>query len=212
MRIGIIKYGMGNIGSVYHSLKSIDINPIIIDKPQEINTVDKIILPGVGNFTRSKKILDSNGWTDEVLNATLNLGKPILGICLGMQLLAEWGYEGLLDDDETKINGLGLIKGDVVKLTKLGCKGRIPHMGWNTVQWPSAPKILEGIPNFSDFYFVHSYAFVPLNSAETVVATVDYSIPVTAIVNKENIWGTQFHPEKSSKAGLKILENFSNFV
>tara|TARA_Y100001968_G_scaffold218149_1_gene200825 strand:- start:232 stop:867 length:636 start_codon:yes stop_codon:yes gene_type:complete len=209
MKIGIIKYGLGNIGSVYHSLKSTGLNPIIINKPFEIRNVDRLIFPGVGNFARSKKILDLNGWTEEILNATLILEKPILGICLGMQLLAEWGYEGLLADDESRINGLGLIKGEVVNLKKLGCDERIPHMGWNTVKWSNSYDLLEGIPNKSDFYFVHSYAFVPSNASE-IVATVDYSIPVTAVVNRDNIWGTQFHPEKSSKAGLKIMENFSN--
>lgn len=211
MKIGIIKYGLGNIASVFHSLKTAGSTPLVIENPSEIKFVDKIILPGVGNFTRSKKILDMNGWTEEILNATQNLEKPILGICLGMQLLAEWGYEGLLADEDSRTSGLGLIKGDVVKLTKLGCEERIPHMGWNTVKWNVCSPLLEGIPNNSDFYFVHSYAFVPKKTSE-IVATSDYSISITAVVNKNNIWGTQFHPEKSSKAGLKIMENFSNIL
>tara|TARA_B100002052_G_C15796919_1_gene559143 strand:+ start:261 stop:896 length:636 start_codon:yes stop_codon:yes gene_type:complete len=211
MEIGIIKYGLGNIGSVYQALKNINASPVIINDPLEIKDMDKLILPGVGNFTSSKRILDNNGWTEEILNATLNLKKPILGICLGMQLLSEWGHEGLLEDDQSRENGLGLIKGEVVNLKKLGCIERIPHMGWNTVTWLNSNSLLEGIPSGADFYFVHSYAFVPENKSE-IIATTDYSLPVTAIVNKDNIWGTQFHPEKSSKAGLKILRNFTNYI
>ena len=211
MEIGIIKYGLGNIGSVYQALKNINASPVIINDPLEIKNIDKLILPGVGNFTRSKGILDKYGWTEEILNATLNLKKPILGICLGMQLLAEWGYEGLLEDDQSRKNGLGLIKGEVVNLKKLGCIERIPHMGWNTVSCLSSNGLLKGIPSEVDFYFVHSYAFVPEIKSE-IIAITDYSLPVTAIVNKENIWGTQFHPEKSSKAGLKIMKNFTENI
>ena len=211
MKIGIIKYGLGNIGSVYQSLKIINSSPVIIEDPLEIKNMDKLILPGVGNFTRSKNILDKFGWTEEILNATLNLKKPILGICLGMQLLAEWGYEGFLEEDDTRKKGLGLIQGEVVNLKKLGCKERIPHMGWNTVKWHNNNDLLMGIPNKIDFYFVHSYAFVPENQNE-IIATTDYSQTITAIVNKDNIWGTQFHPEKSSKAGLKIMTNFTNYI
>ena len=113
-----------------------------------------------------------------------------------MQLLAEWGYEGLLADEDSRTSGLGLIKGDVVKLTKLGCEERIPHMGWNTVKWNvcSPPR---GNSNNSDFYFVHSYAFVP-NETSEIVATSDYSISITAVVNKNNIWGP-ISSRKSSK-------------
>ena len=211
MKLGIIKYGLGNIGSVYQSLKNIGSSPLIIEDPLEIKKVDKLILPGVGNFTKSKNILDDFGWTDEILDATLNLKKPILGICLGMQLLAEWGYEGFLENKNTRTEGLGLIRGEVVKLKDIGCKERIPHMGWNTVIWNDSPPLLSGIPSSTDFYFVHSYAFIPENK-ENIIAKADYSVPVTAIVNKENIWGTQFHPEKSSKAGLLIIKNFLEYI
>ena len=211
MRIGIIKYGLGNIGSVYQALKNINSDPVIIEDPFEIKNVDKLILPGVGNFMKSKKILDKLGWTDEILDATLNNRKSILGICLGMQLLAEWGYEGSLEDDHAPQRGLGLIKGEVVNLKDLGCIERIPHVGWNTVSWLCNAEILNGIPSETDFYFVHSFAFVPQDLTQ-IKATVNYSIPVTAIINKDNIWGTQFHPEKSSKAGLKILQNFADYI
>tara|TARA_B100001989_G_C24551515_1_gene475305 strand:- start:619 stop:1254 length:636 start_codon:yes stop_codon:yes gene_type:complete len=211
MKLGIIKYGLGNIGSVFQSLKIVGCTPIIIEKPLEIKNVDKFIFPGVGNFTRSKIILDKFGWTDEILNAAINLKKPILGICLGMQLLAEWGYEGLLENNNTKTEGLGLIKGEVINLKNIGCRERIPHMGWNTVMWNNSPPLLSGIPSNTDFYFVHTYAFMPEKKVE-IIATANYSIPVTAIVNKGNIWGTQFHPEKSSKAGLRIIKNFLEYI
>ncbi len=211
MKIGIIKYGLGNIGSVYQALKNLNASVEVVDDPININKMDKLIFPGVGNFTRSKVILDNFGWTQEILNATLIYKKPILGICLGMQLLAECGYEGLLEGDKSMKNGLSLISGEVVNLKDLGCKERIPHMGWNTVKWDNSNDLLMGIPNAIDFYFVHSYAFVPKNKNE-IIATTDYSLPITAIVNKDNIWGTQFHPEKSSKAGLKILQNFINYI
>ena len=207
MKIGIIKYGLGNIGSVFQAVKNIGSNPQIIDIPSDLKKVDKVILPGVGNFKRSKTILDNDGWTEEILEACLNLNKPILGICLGMQLLAEFGYEGLCSDEYSKVKGLGLIKGEVVNIKDLGCKEKVPHMGWNTVTWEGNPTLLKGIPNRMDFYFVHSFGFVPKYDSNKI-ATVDYSIPITSIIHRNNIWGTQFHPEKSSKAGLKIIENF----
>jgi len=211
MKLGIIKYGLGNIGSVFQSLKFVGYTPIIIEDPLEIKNVDKFIFPGVGNFTRAKNILDKFGWTDEILNATINLQKPILGICLGMQLLAEWGYEGLLENNNTKTKGLGLIKGEVVNLKNIDCRERIPHMGWNTVMWSYSPPLLSGIPSNTDFYFVHTYVFMPEKKVE-IIAKANYSVPVTAVVNKGNIWGTQFHPEKSSKAGLRIIKNFLELI
>ncbi len=211
MKIGIINYGLGNIGSVFQAVKNICLNPQIVDNPSDLKKVDKLIFPGVGNFKRSKTILDNNGWTDEILNATLNLNKPILGICLGMQLLAEFGYEGFFSGDNLKVKGLSLIKGEVVNLKNLGCKEKIPHMGWNTVTWEGEPDLLKGIPNSMDFYFVHSFAFVPKYDSE-LIANANYSIPITSIINRNNIWGTQFHPEKSSKAGLKIIKNFVDII
>ena len=211
MKIGIIKYGLGNIGSVFQAVKNIGSNPQIVDNPSDLKKVDKLIFPGVGNFKRSKAILDSDGWTEEILNSSLNLNKPILGICLGMQLLADLGCEGLSSEDDKKAIGLGLIKGEVVSLKKLGCKEKIPHMGWNTVTWQGNPKLLKGIVNKMDFYFVHSFAFVPKSNSD-LIATADYSIPITSIINRNNIWGTQFHPEKSSKAGMQIIKNFIDNV
>lgn len=207
MKVGIINYGSGNIASVYHSIKKIGFSPDVIERPEDLKNFEKLILPGVGNFSNAKELLDRLRWTENIIDLVLNKKIPLLGICLGMQLLAEFGYEGLCSDEYSKVKGLGLIKGEVVNIKDLGCKEKVPHMGWNTVTWEGNPTLLKGIPNRMDFYFVHSFGFVPKYDSNKI-ATVDYSIPITSIIHRNNIWGTQFHPEKSSKAGLKIIENF----
>ena len=124
-----------------------------------------------------------------------------------MQLLADFGYEGILNDNESPTPGLGLIKGNVIKLKSIGCNERIPHMGWNSIKKVSNSRLLKDIPDGTDFYFVHSYGFVPDDKID-IVATSYYSISITAVIGRDNIWGTQFHPEKSSKAGFNVLKNF----
>ncbi len=134
--------------------------------------------------------------------------KPILGICLGMQLLATSSFEGVNDNNSNEAIGLNFIPGRVRSLKSLGCGLRVPHVGWNDVTiYPSHSDFFDGIPNGTDFYFVHSYAFVPEDTAH-IVATTFYGIPVTAAVRFGHIWGTQFHPEKSSRAGFQLLRNF----
>ena len=203
MEIGIIKYGLGNIGSVYQALKNINASPVIVNDPLEIKNIDKLILPGVGNFTRSKRILDKNGWTEEILNATLNLKKPILGICLGMQLFAseseEFGYS----------KGLGIIKGKIKFLKNLNCKNKVPHIGWNSIRIKKKHPFLDKVENDTDFYFVNSYVFLP-EEEKLIIAETKYDIEFCSVIAKENVFGVQFHPEKSSKAGRKLLENFLN--
>ena len=207
MNVGIIKYGLGNIASVHNAIKALDQKSEIIEIPKDINRFDFLILPGVGNFSESKNILDKDGWTDSILDSVINKKKPILGICLGMQLLASWGYEGASNWNKTKTPGLDLIKGEVKSLLDIGCNKRIPHMGWNEISWECSHKILEGISKNTDFYFVHSYVFVPSDKSH-VIAFSNYSSPITAIIAKDHIWGVQFHPEKSSRAGLKLIKNF----
>ena len=207
MNVGIIKYGLGNIASVHNAIKALNQKSEIIEMPKDINKFDFLILPGVGNFTESKKILDKDGWTDSILDSVINKRKPILGICLGMQLLASWGYEGASNWNKTKTPGLDLIKGEVKSLLDIGCDKRIPHMGWNEISWQCSHKTLEGISKNTDFYFVHSYVFVPSDKSN-VIAFSNYSLPITAIIAKDHIWGVQFHPEKSSRAGLKLIKNF----
>lgn len=207
MNVGIIKYGLGNIASVHNAIKALNQKSEIIEIPKDINKFDYLILPGVGNFTESKDILDKNGWTDSILNSVINKKKPILGICLGMQLLASWGYEGASNRNEIKTPGFDLIEGEVKSLRDIGCDRRIPHMGWNEISWQCSHKIMEGISKNTDFYFVHSYVFVPSDNSH-VIAFSNYSIPFTAVIAKDHIWGVQFHPEKSSRAGLKLIKNF----
>jgi len=162
-------------------------------------------LPGIGSFSQCKQILDNRGWTQAIQDEVKVYNKPLLGICLGMQLLADFGEEGLRDGQETP--GLGFIHGRVVSLRKLGCKGRLPHVGWNSVSSILENSLLEGVPGDTDFYFVHSYGFSP-ESPKVCVATISYEVSIPAVINCGKVWGTQFHPEKSSKAGLKVLHNF----
>jgi len=207
MRIGIIDYGVGNLGSVYEALHELDVAPCLVDRPLDMHTFDKLVLPGVGGFKSCKALLDDFGWTEAIREEVLSFKKPILGICLGMQLLADFGAEGAAEDEFTE--GLGLMPGKVVSLESLGCKERVPHVGWNDVRASvSANHLMSGIPDGTDFYFVHSYAFIPDNS--DVISAICYygGVDITAAVSQQNIWGTQFHPEKSSKAGYKLLQNF----
>ncbi len=207
--VGIVNYGLGNIRSVEQSILKIGYIPKIITQPDHINICKKLILPGVGNFSSAMKILNRDGWSKPISDAVLNVKKPILGICLGMQLLANYGYEGANDYGKDKIEGFGFIEGEIKHLEKMGCKERVPHMGWNSVFWNEElnNSILKGIKSETDFYFVHSFIYEAMDENH-IAAEINYSRNFIAIVSKDNIWGTQFHPEKSSTAGLKLLKNF----
>ena len=205
MKVGIIDYGIGNLGSVMRGVEAAGGQPVLLDRSKAISSVDRYILPGVGNFSDCAKLLDKGEWTKSLQDQVLGEGKPILGICLGMQLLASYGAEGA-DDEVTP--GLGLIPGRVEALRDLGCKLRLPHVGWNEIRCVSKPRgIFESIPDGTDFYFVHSYAFVP-EDPKHIFAVTEYNIAVTAAVRLNSIWGVQFHPEKSSRAGFRLLQNF----
>lgn len=210
MKIAIIDYGVGNIGSVYNALKKLDFDANIINNPSKIKNYDSLILPGVGNFTKSKKTLDDKGWSEEIIENVKFKGKPILGICLGMQLLSEFGTEGNNNDSNTFTEGLGLIEGCIESLQKQSCDKRLPHMGWNSILWERESFFNKNIPNNTDFYFVHNFSFTP-TIKENVLAYTNYSIPIVAVIGRDNIWGVQFHPEKSSKAGFQILKNFLDY-
>lgn len=205
MKVGVIDYGVGNLGSVVRAMEELNVSSILINRPSDMHAVDRLILPGVGSFTDCKGLLDNNGWTNALKDEVAGYNKPLLGICLGMQLLADIGMEGAKDENGTP--GLGFIPGQVRSLTSLGCTSHVPHMGWNSISVRKQIHLLSGIPDCTDFYFVHSYAFVPQNP-DDVLAVTDYDIPVTAVVGRDNVWGTQFHPEKSSRAGFKVLRNF----
>jgi len=205
MKVAIIDYGVGNLGSVRRALARLDAEAVITDRPAQLAGADRIILPGVGSFSDGMARLGAHGWVEEIQRQVRESGKPLLGLCLGMQLLASRGREG----GDTP--GLGFVAGDVVRLDTIGCRLRIPHVGWNTITRSGGDHgLLAGIPDGTDFYFVHSYAFAPANSGHVWAAT-DYGVPVVAAVGTGHVFGTQFHPEKSSKAGLRLLRNFLEF-
>jgi glutamine amidotransferase len=208
MRVGVIDYGVGNLGSVLQSLEALRVVARLVDRPVDLHTMDALILPGVGNFSDCAKLLETAGWRDAIREEVLVHKRPLLGICLGMQLLASSGTEGLEASVSEPARGLDLIPGRVVHLGELGCRLRVPHVGWNSIH----PKmccggLFDGIRTGTDFYFVHSYAFVP-ELASDILATCEYGITVTAAVQRGTVLGTQFHPEKSSRAGFRLLRNF----
>lgn len=202
--VGIVDYGVGNLGSVLRALEQVGAQPRLLQQPAQLAEVDRVLLPGVGSFTDCKQRLDAGGWTP-VLQQRAVAGQPLLGICVGMQLLASHGMEGA--DDDAGTPGLGLVPGRVQALASLGCSGRVPHVGWNGVTARRASPLLDRLPEATDFYFVHSYAFVP-DHADDLLATTDYGLPVAAAVQRANVLGTQFHPEKSGRAGFQVLRNF----
>ncbi|WP_028535918.1 imidazole glycerol phosphate synthase subunit HisH [Paludibacterium yongneupense] len=205
MIVSIVDYGMGNLASVQRALLELGATPVVIDAPEQLRESDRIILPGVGSFGDAMDLLQGRGWVDAIHDQVLQHGKPLLGICLGMQLLAQSGNEGGGDTP-----GLGLIPGEVIHLSELGCTLRVPHVGWNAItsasQLQPSP-LLAGIPDGTDFYFVHSYAFRTQQSLH-LLASTDYGIPVAAAVGSGLVFGAQFHPEKSSRAGFRLLKNF----
>lgn len=204
MKVAIINYGMGNLGSVRRAFEEIGAEPIIANHPSSLYEVDRVVLPGVGAFADGMAHLSHSGWIDALNDVVTAQGKPLLGICLGMQMLATAGYEGGLTQ------GLSMIPGQVRRLEDLGCKLRIPHVGWNEVRCQKDDALFEGIPDASDFYFVHSYVFVP-QVAESLIAIVPYGNDVAAAVRRGNVFGCQFHPEKSSKVGRQLLKNFLSY-
>ena len=207
MNVTIVDYNSGNISSVVNSFKEVTKNKInlkVTSDLQEIRSSDKIVLPGQGSFKRCVDALNAIDGLLETLNEfVINDKKPLLGICVGLQMLADVGYE------ETETKGLGWISGKVSKIDNQNGKFKLPHIGWNQINIVKDSKIYKGIENNSHMYFVHSYEFLP-NDKNVISATTDYSSNIVCSVEKENIFGTQFHPEKSDKIGLKIIDNFIN--
>lgn len=202
MSIAIVNYGMGNLASVSRALETIGHEAVIANYPEELRSASHIILPGVGAFAQGIDRLNENGWTAEIGRLVRDQGRPLLGICLGMQFLASRGKEG------GEREGLGLIDGDIAHLADLGCGERVPHVGWNELHIDRADPLFSTIPEGTDYYFVHSYGFRVADERHRL-ASVRYGCNVAAVVRRDNIWGTQFHPEKSSKAGLQLLRNFA---
>ena len=209
MNVTIIDYSSGNISSVINSFKEVVKDKVNIEVTSDLNKIklsDKVVLPGQGSFKSCIDALNKvNGLTDALNDYAINKKKPLLGICVGLQMFADTGYE------ETETKGLGWISGKVSKIDNQNGKYKLPHIGWNQINIVKDSKIFKNIENNSHMYFVHSYEFIP-NDKNVVSATTDYSSKnIVCAVEKENIFGTQFHPEKSDKSGLQIIGNFINF-
>ena len=207
MNVTIVDYNSGNISSVINSFKEVAKEKIKIEVSSNLDKIkssDKIVLPGQGSFKSCVDALNSiDGLVDTLNEFTIINKKPLLGICVGLQMFADVGYE------ETETKGLGWISGKVSKIDNQNGKFKLPHIGWNELNMVKDSQIFKDIKNKSHMYFVHSYEFVPKDK-NVISATTDYSSSIVCSVEKENIFGTQFHPEKSDKEGLKLIDNFLN--
>ncbi|MBH00822.1 MAG: imidazole glycerol phosphate synthase subunit HisH [Candidatus Pelagibacter sp.] len=205
MNVIIVDYKSGNISSVINSFKEVAKDKVNIEVTSDLNKIklsDKVVLPGQGSFKSCVDALNKIDGLKETLNEfAINNKKPLLGICVGLQMFADVGYE------ETETNGLGWISGKVSKIDNQNGKFKLPHIGWNQINIVKDSKLFKDIENNSHMYFVHSYEFVP-NDKNVISATTDYSSNIVCSVEKENIFGTQFHPEKSDKLGLRMIGNF----
>jgi glutamine amidotransferase len=207
MNVTIVDYNSGNISSVINSFSEVAKDKVKIEVTSDLNKIkssDKVVLPGQGSFKSCVDSLNSiKGLVDCLNQFAINDKKPLLGICVGLQMFAEVGYE----ESETK--GLGWISGKVSKINNQNGKYKLPHIGWNQINILKDSKIFKNIENNSHMYFVHSYEFIP-EDKKVISSTTDYSSNIVCSVEKDNIFGTQFHPEKSDKIGLKIINNFIN--
>lgn len=194
--IAIVDYDVGNLKSISNAMAYLGLETRVAREAGELERADAIILPGVGAFPDAAKKLRNTG-LDQTLLAQAER-KPVLGICLGMQLLFDWGEEG------SRCQGLGLIPGHVEKIQT---SHKLPHIGWNTLSFPRKSPLFQGLEQGSAVYFVHSYA-VQVSREEDLLAYTDYGTQVTAAVGRGNVYGCQFHPEKSGEVGLTILKNF----
>ncbi|HOX57765.1 MAG TPA: imidazole glycerol phosphate synthase subunit HisH [Candidatus Paceibacterota bacterium] len=201
MKTLLIDYGMGNLGSACRALEECGADVLVSDNPDDLEDCDRFVLPGVGAFAEGMANLNKDGWPPRMREALSNPKVEMLGICLGMQLLADQGHEGGLNC------GLGLIPGEVKRLTPNSPDARIPHVGWNEVHYQAPDTLFDAVPNRSDFYFVHSYHFIPA-AIGSVLATTPYCGGFVSAVRAQNVVGVQFHPEKSGRHGLQFLRNF----
>ena len=205
MKVTIVDYKSGNISSVINSFKEVAKDKVNIEVTADLNKIkssDKIVLPGQGSFKSCVDALKNiTGLVDTLNEFAISDKKPLLGICVGLQMFADIGYE------ETETKGLGWISGKVSKIDNQNGKYKLPHIGWNQISIVKDSKIFKDIENNSHMYFVHSYELIP-EDKNVISATTDYSSKIVCSIEKENIFGTQFHPEKSDKMGLRIVENF----
>lgn len=199
--IQIIDYGMGNLRSVQKAFESLGQPASICSDPHQLAAADKVVLPGVGAFRDAIAHLQEQGFVEPIRDY-ISGGRPFLGICLGLQLLFDVSYE------DGEYAGLGIVPGEVVRFeSQPGLK--IPHMGWNALEVASPNRLLQDIPAGAHVYFVHSYHVVP-KEASVIAARAFHGAPFVAMIARDNLYATQFHPEKSQRVGLKLLENFAN--
>ncbi len=199
--IGIIDYGLGNLGSIRNMLKVVGARSVISDDPGELGSCDKLILPGVGAFDAGMSSLQEHG-LDQAIQELTQQGMPLLGICLGMQLLGIRSEEGAMQ-------GLGLIDFESKKFDlPSDLHLRVPHMGWDVVEFAKTSPLIEGIEGRQRYYFVHSY-YAQCTNGEDILMTCDYGLTFAAAVNNGNVYGVQFHPEKSHDFGMRLLQNFA---
>lgn len=203
--IGLVNYGSGNIYAIANIYKKLDIPFQLIDNPSELKHADKLVLPGVGAFDETMKLLNDSGLKSELDELVLVKKKPIIGVCVGMQILGDGSEEGT-------IPGFGWIKGDILKMdeSKLQTKPHLPHLGWNSIALKDAEHpLFAGVDTDRGFYFLHTYYFRPTNDTD-VLATSVYGNSFASAVCNDNVFGMQFHPEKSHSNGIQLFKNFAN--
>jgi glutamine amidotransferase len=208
MELTIVDYGSGNLRSAAKAFEravnetGLNMNVVVTSDPKQVAASDRIVLPGVGAFRSCKRgLLEIDGMAEALEETVIVKGRPFFGICVGMQLMASRGIEHGITE------GLNWISGDVVNLTPSDPELKIPHMGWNELEFEVEHSLFSGLKNGQHAYFVHSY-HLESPDPSLILATVDYGGPVTAIVGRDNMIGTQFHPEKSQETGLKLIANF----
>jgi len=201
--IAIIDYGMGNLRSVQKGFEKIGSQATVTNDPAVLQAAEKVVLPGVGAFEDAMQELKRRDLVDPIRQA-IDAGKPFLGICLGLQLLFDYGYEG------GKFEGLGIIPGEVVRFD-VPHEYKVPHMGWNQLQIRQPAPLLAGLEDGTYAYFVHSYYVVPRDRAVIATETC-YPEPFTSMIWRDNVMATQFHPEKSQADGLRMLRNFAELT
>ena len=208
MLLTVVDYGVGNLRSIAKSIEkansdnNLNYSVKVSSDVNDVKKSDKIVLPGQGSFKSCVDSLNSiNGLVETLKEFAITNKKPLLGICVGLQMFADVGYE------EAETKGLGWISGKVSKIDNQNGKFKLPHIGWNEIEIQKESKIFKNVKNKSHMYFVHSYEFIPEDKS-VISATTDYSSKIVCSVERDNLFGTQFHPEKSDKIGLKIIDNF----
>ena len=197
-----VDMGTGNLHSLENAFERIGVEIVKATSSNDLTDASVVVLPGVGAFGKAMEVLKEKDLIEPLRQFALSKKKPLLGICVGLQMFADVGYE------ETETKGLGWISGKVSKIDNQGGKFKLPHIGWNEINIKKDSKIFKDIENKSHMYFVHSFEFIPEDKS-VIIATTDYSSNIVCAAEKENIFGTQFHPEKSGTIGLKLYENFA---